>query len=60
MKVFVTIANTEEDEFVGSVWECAVKFTVIVKKIKTLVKPLPNWKCSSQVQANKSVVEDMR
>ena len=30
---FVTIARTEEDEFKGSVLECAVKFTIIVKKI---------------------------
>ena len=29
---FVTIARTEEDEFKGSVLECAVKFAIIVKK----------------------------
>ena len=46
----MTIASTEEDEFVESVLECAVKVTIIVEKIKTLVKPLPNLKCSSQVQ----------
>ena len=30
---------------------------IIVKK-ETLVSPLPTLKCSTQVQANKSVVED--
>jgi len=37
--------NTEENNF-------------SVKKKKTLVKPLPTLKCSTQVQANKSVVEN--
>ena len=37
----VTIASTEEDALVGSVLECAVKFTIIVEKIKTLVQSLP-------------------
>ena len=46
----MTIASTEEDEFVELVLECTFKFTIIVEKIKTLVKPLPNLKCSSQVQ----------
>ena len=40
-----TITNTEENIFT-------------VKKKKTLVTPLPTVKCSNQVQANKSVVED--
>ena len=40
-----TITNTEENNFT-------------VKKKKTLVTPLPTVKCSNQVQANKSVVED--
>ena len=39
-----TITDTEENNF-------------NVKK-KTLVKPLPTLKCSNQVQANKSVVEN--
>ena len=40
-----TITDTEENNF-------------NVKKKKTLVSPLPTLKCSTQVQANKSVVKD--
>ena len=40
-----TITDTEEHNF-------------NVKKKKTLVSPLPTLKCSTQVQANKSVVEN--
>ena len=36
----------------------AAKNNFTVKKKKTLVKPLPTLKCSNQVQANRSVVED--
>ena len=32
VKRIVTITSTEENEFVGSVSECAAKFTIIVKK----------------------------
>ena len=32
VKRFVTIARTEEDKFIGSVLECAVKFTIILEK----------------------------
>ena len=33
VKRIVTITCSEEDEFEGPVLECAVKFTIIVKKI---------------------------
>ena len=40
VKRIVTITNAEENEFEGSVLECAAKFTIIVKK--SLVVPLLN------------------
>ena len=47
VKRIVTITNAEENEFEGSVLECAAKFTIIVKKIPGCAAA--ELQCSSQV-----------
>ena len=47
VKSIVTITSTEENEFEGSVLECAVKFTIIVNPC---LRRCPLLKCSAKVQ----------